>query len=100
MMDPGLIGLLGVAGMLALILLGGMSPGLAMLLAGFCGMAALNPPATFAALHQLGVAGCLAPVALDALAGLAQRHGLEFILSDEVFAHAGGLVLWATGRLL
>ena len=50
MMDPGLIGLLGVAGMLALILLGGMSPGLAMLLAGFCGMAALNPPATFAAL--------------------------------------------------
>ena len=46
MMDPGLIGLLGVAGMLALILLGGMSPGLAMLLAGFCGMAALNPPSS------------------------------------------------------
>ena len=85
MMDPGLIGLLGVAGMLALILLGGMSPGLAMLLAGFCGMAALNPPATFAAL----VNGTTGPEVW----GVFSNYGFTviplFVLLGEVIFHAG-----------
>ncbi|BEP94074.1 hypothetical protein GmRootA79_24580 [Acidovorax sp. A79] len=42
-----------------------------------------------APLHQFGMARRLAPVALDALAGLAQRHGFEFVLSRQVFGHGG-----------
>jgi len=43
-MDPTIIGYLGIALMLVLILFTGMSPGLAMLLTGFGGLLALNPP--------------------------------------------------------
>ena len=85
MTDPALIGYLGVAGMLALILLGGMSPGLAMLLAGFCGMAALNPPATFGAL----VNGTTGPEVW----GVFSNYGFTviplFVLLGEVIFHAG-----------
>ena len=49
-MDANVIGFIGIGAMLILILFMGMSPGLAMLLTGFCGLVALNPPATFAAL--------------------------------------------------
>lgn len=39
-----------------------------------------------------------ATMAVDALAGLAQRHGFEFVLSGQVFGHRGcshrGLVCW------
>ena len=85
MMDPALVGALGVGGMLALILLGGMSPGLAMLLAGFCGMAALNPPATFAALAN-GTTG-------PEVWGVFSNYGFTviplFVLLGEVIFHAG-----------
>ena len=39
------------------------------------------------ALHQFGVPGSLAPVALDAGAGIAQRHLLQFILPVQVLGH-------------
>ena len=39
------------------------------------------------ALHQLGVAGGAAPVALDARAGGAEFHFLEFVVSVEVVGH-------------
>jgi hypothetical protein len=51
-MDAATIGFIGIAAMLVLILLLGMSPGLAMLTAGFCGLLALHPPATFSELLQ------------------------------------------------
>lgn len=85
MMDPTLIGFLGVALMLVLILFGGMSPGLAMLLAGFCGMWALNPPATFAALAN-GTTG-------PEVWGVFSNYGFTviplFVLLGEVIFHAG-----------
>src|SRR5574343_1622148 len=46
-----------------------------------------------AALHQLGMAGRLAPVALDALAGLAQFHRVQFALSGQFFAHGRGALV-------
>ena len=49
-MEPITIGYLGIGAMLALILFTGMSPGLAMLLTGFGGLLALNPPQSFSAM--------------------------------------------------
>ena len=49
-MEPTTLGFVGIAVMLLLVLFMGMSPGLAMLLSGFAGLLALNPPATFDAL--------------------------------------------------
>ena len=49
-MEPTTLGFAGIAFMLLLVLFTGMSPGLAMLLSGFAGLLALNPPATFGAL--------------------------------------------------
>lgn len=84
-MTPGLIGLSGIAVMLALILLLGMSPGLAMLLAGFGGLLALNPPHSFAALLN-------GPVGAEVWS-VFSNYGFTviplFVLLGEVIFHAG-----------
>ena len=84
-MSPTLIGYLGIGVMLALILFTGMSPGLAMLLAGFGGLLALNPPQTFAALLN-GTVG-------SEVWTVFSNYGFTviplFVLLGEVIFHAG-----------
>lgn len=71
--------------MLALILFTGMSPGLAMLLAGFGGLLALNPPQTFGALLN-GTVG-------SEVWTVFSNYGFTviplFVLLGEVIFHAG-----------
>ena len=43
------------------------------------------------ALHQFGMAGGAAPVALDAGARIAQRHLLQFVLPVQVLGHVAAL---------
>jgi len=80
-----MIGYLGIAVMLALILFTGMSPGLAMLLAGFGGLLALNPPQTFSALLH-GTVG-------SEVWTVFTNYGFTviplFVLLGEVIFHAG-----------
>lgn len=84
-MTPATIGYLGVGAMLALIVFAGMSPGLAMLLAGFAGLLALNPPPTFAALLN-GTVGA-------EVWSVFSNYGFTviplFVLLGEVIYHAG-----------
>jgi len=84
-MTPTTIGYLGIAVMLALILFTGMSPGLAMLLAGFGGLLALNPPQTFSALLH-GTVG-------SEVWTVFTNYGFTviplFVLLGEVIFHAG-----------
>jgi tripartite ATP-independent transporter DctM subunit len=84
-MTPSTIGYLGIAAMLALILFFGMSPGLAMLLAGFAGLLALNPPHTVAALLN-GTVG-------SEVWTVFSNYGFTviplFVLLGEVIFHAG-----------
>jgi len=84
-MDPTSIGFLGIGVMLALILFLGMSPGLAMLLAGFGGLLALNPPQSFAALMS-GTTGAEVWTVFS-------NYGFTviplFVLLGEVIFHAG-----------
>lgn len=84
-MSPTLIGYLGIGVMLALILFTGMSPGLAMLLAGFGGLLALNPPQTFSALLN-GTVG-------SEVWTVFSNYGFTviplFVLLGEVIFHAG-----------
>lgn len=84
-MDPSLIGVIGIGAMLFLILVMGMSPGLAMLMTGFCGLLVLNPPATFAALLG-GSTG-------TEVWGVFSSYGFTviplFVLLGEVIYHAG-----------
>ena len=84
-MTPSTIGYLGIAAMLALILFTGMSPGLAMLLAGFGGLLALNPPQTFSALLH-GTVG-------SEVWTVFTNYGFTviplFVLLGEVIFHAG-----------
>jgi tripartite ATP-independent transporter DctM subunit len=84
-MDPALIGFIGIAAMLVLVLFMGMSPGLAMLLAGFGGLLALHPPATFAALAG-GTTGA-------EVWSVFSSYGFTviplFVLLGEVIFHAG-----------
>ncbi|MDR2850272.1 MAG: TRAP transporter large permease [Verrucomicrobiota bacterium] len=85
MLSPAAIGYLGVGAMLALIVFAGMSPGLAMLLAGFAGLLALNPPPTFDALLH-GTAGA-------EVWSVFSNYGFTviplFVLLGEVIYHAG-----------
>jgi tripartite ATP-independent transporter DctM subunit len=84
-MEPTTIGYFGIGAMLALILFTGMSPGLAMLLTGFAGLLALNPPHTFAALLN-GTTGAEVWTAFS-------NYGFTviplFVLLGEVIFHAG-----------
>lgn len=84
-MDPTTIGYLGIAAMLVLILFTGMSPGLAMLLTGFLGLLALNPPQSFMALLN-GTAG-------SEVWTVFSNYGFTviplFVLLGEVLFHAG-----------
>jgi len=84
-MSPSLIGYLGIGAMLALILFAGMSPGLAMLLAGFAGLLALNPPTGFSALLN-GTTG-------SEVWTVFSNYGFTviplFVLLGEVIFHAG-----------
>mgnify|MGYP000992207598 CR=1 FL=1 len=84
-MSPALIGYLGIGAMLALILFAGMSPGLAMLLAGFGGLLALNPPQTLPALLN-GTVG-------SEVWTVFSNYGFTviplFVLLGEVIFHAG-----------
>jgi len=84
-MDPTIIGYLGIALMLVLILFTGMSPGLAMLLTGFGGLLALNPPQSFAALLNGTVGAEVWTVFCN--------YGFTviplFVLLGEVIFHAG-----------
>lgn len=51
-----------------------------------------------AALHRVGVARRLAPIALDALAGLAQGHGLQFaLLARFLVMGVTAIFGWAAG---
>ena len=84
-MDATLIGFLGIALMLGLILFTGMSPGLAMLMAGFVGLLALNPAQGFAAVLQ-GTTGA-------EIWTVFSNYGFTviplFVLLGEVIFHAG-----------
>jgi tripartite ATP-independent transporter DctM subunit len=84
-MSPTTIGYLGIGVMLALILFAGMSPGLAMLLAGFGGLLALHPPQTVAALLN-GTVG-------SEVWTVFSNYGFTviplFVLLGEVIFHAG-----------
>ena len=84
-MTPTIIGYLGIGAMLALILFSGMAPGLAMLLVGFAGLVALNPPATFGALLN-GTVG-------SEVWTVFSNYGFTviplFVLLGEVIFHAG-----------
>lgn len=79
------IGLTGIAGMLCLILFCGMSPGVAMLLAGTCGSLALVPPDSFSQLFT-GVIGA-------EIWSTFSSYGLTviplFVLLGEIIYHAG-----------
>jgi len=82
---PAMIGYLGIGIMLTLILFAGMSPGLAMLLAGFVGLLALNPPANAIALMN-GTVGA-------EVWSVFSNYGFTviplFVLLGEVIYHAG-----------
>lgn len=84
-MDPTTIGYLGIGAMLVLILFLGMSPGLAMLLTGFGGLLALNPPQSVAALLNGSVGSevwtCFANYGFTVIP--------LFVLLGEVIFHAG-----------
>jgi tripartite ATP-independent transporter DctM subunit len=84
-MEPTTIGFLGIGVMLALILFSGMSPGLAMLLSGFGGLLALNPPQSFSALLN-GTVGSEVWTCFS-------NYGFTviplFVLLGEVIFHAG-----------
>ncbi len=84
-MSPTTTGYLGIGVMLALILFTGMSPGLAMLLAGFGGLLALNPPQTAGALLN-GTVGAEVWTVFS-------NYGFTviplFVLLGEVIFHAG-----------
>ncbi len=84
-MEPTTIGYGGILFMLALILFSGMSPGLAMLLTGFCGLLALNPPHSFTALLN-GTVGAEVWTCFS-------NYGFTviplFVLLGEVIFHAG-----------
>jgi tripartite ATP-independent transporter DctM subunit len=84
-MSPTTIGFLGIGAMLVLILFTGMSPGLAMLLTGFAGLLALNPPPTFGALLN-GTVGAEVWTVFS-------NYGFTviplFVLLGEVIFHAG-----------
>lgn len=84
-MSPTTIGYLGIGLMLSLILFLGMSPGLAMLFAGFAGLLALNPPGTFDALLH-GTVG-------SEIWTVFSNYGFTviplFVLLGEVIFHAG-----------
>lgn len=84
-MSPSTIGYLGIGIMLSLILFSGMSPGLAMLLAGFAGMLALNPPQTFAALLN----GTVGPEVWTVFSNYGFTVIPLFVLLGEVIYHAG-----------
>ena len=84
-MEPTTIGFLGIGIMLVLILFTGMSPGLAMLLTGFGGLLALNPPQSTAALLN-GTVG-------SEVWTVFSNYGFTviplFVLLGEVIFHAG-----------
>lgn len=84
-MDGTIIGFLGIALMLGLILFTGMSPGLAMLMAGFVGLLALNPAQGFSAVFQ-GTTGA-------EIWTVFSNYGFTviplFVLLGEVIFHAG-----------
>jgi tripartite ATP-independent transporter DctM subunit len=84
-MDGSTIGFLGIAVMLGLILFTGMSPGLAMLLAGFTGLLALNPAQGIQAVLQ-GTTGA-------EIWSVFSNYGFTviplFVLLGEVIFHAG-----------
>ncbi|HPB11647.1 MAG TPA: TRAP transporter large permease [Kiritimatiellia bacterium] len=83
--SPAALGYLGIGIMLTLILFAGMSPGLAMLLAGFIGLQTLNPPATAVALLN-GTVGAEVWTVFS-------NYGFTviplFVLLGEVIYHAG-----------
>lgn len=84
-MEPATLGYLGIGVMLSLILFTGMSPGLAMLLAGFAGLLALNPPQSVDALLN-GTVG-------SEVWTVFSNYGFTviplFVLLGEVIFHAG-----------
>lgn len=84
-MDGTLIGFLGIALMLGLILFTGMSPGLAMLMAGFVGLLALNPAQGLSVVLQ-GTTGA-------EIWTVFSNYGFTviplFVLLGEVIFHAG-----------
>ncbi len=84
-MSPLLIGYLGIGVMLLLILFAGMSPGLAMLLAGFGGLLALNPPAD---LHAL-LNGTVGAEVWSCFTNYGFTVIPLFVLLGEVIFHAG-----------
>jgi tripartite ATP-independent transporter DctM subunit len=84
-MSPSLIGFLGIGAMLALIVFAGMSPGLAMLLAGFGGLMALNPPASFSAFLN----GTVGAEVWSAFSNYGFTVIPLFVLLGEVIYHAG-----------
>ena len=84
-MEPTTIGFLGIGLMLVLILFSGMSPGLAMLLTGFGGLLALNPPQSFAALLN----GTVGSEVWTCFANYGFTVIPLFVLLGEVIFHAG-----------
>lgn len=84
-MEPTTIGLIGIGIMLTLILLAGMSPGLAMLLTGFGGLLAINPPTTFAALLN----GTVGAEVWSCFSNYGFTVIPLFVLLGEVIFHAG-----------
>ncbi|MDR3213053.1 MAG: TRAP transporter large permease [Azoarcus sp.] len=84
-MTPAAIGYLGIGAMLALIVFAGMSPGLAMLLAGFAGLLALNPPSTVAAL----LTGTVGADVWSVFSNYGFTVIPLFVLLGEVIYHAG-----------
>ena len=84
-MEPTTIGYLGIGIMLALILLTGMSPGLAMLMTGFAGLVALNPPQSVAALLN----GTVGSEVWTCFANYGFTVIPLFVLLGEVIFHAG-----------
>lgn len=79
------IGLTGIVGMLCLILFCGMSPGLAMLLAGTCGCLALVPPDSFSQLFT----GIIGPEIWSTFSNYGLTVIPLFVLLGEVIYHAG-----------
>lgn len=84
-MEPTTLGFLGIGVMLVLILFTGMSPGLAMLLTGFGGLLALNPPHDVAALLN----GTVGSEVWTVFANYGFTVIPLFVLLGEVIFHAG-----------
>jgi tripartite ATP-independent transporter DctM subunit len=84
-MEPTTLGFLGIGAMLVLILFTGMSPGLAMLLTGFGGLLALNPPHDVAALLN----GTVGSEVWTVFANYGFTVIPLFVLLGEVIFHAG-----------